>query len=753
MGTSKTTLFLLYPILATLLCGCTRAGKEKLYGDPGDEGGYDVVYADAAPEAQTDAGVPADRVAPEARPDDTTGDAPTKLSGDDGGGPEVHPADMTGDAPTDLTGDDGSGPEVYPSDTPLDTSDTPLDTPADVEPLPPGCCLVDEDCGVGEECVVTPEAIETGDEGLCMPILELYSEYGVCYQDSDCFEPADCIGALVGSCHQLTGVEPHHGNCLEEQCCLWDSHCDPGFTCMEEYMACIPTPPPGQCWEDTDCPFGKTCMGEYLCPCAEDDNYSCTPCQMACPADDKMGNCTNLYEWGCCQTDFDCNVDDDALPMVCVHSDWGIEPGWGVCMPMAQLQGNGWCWSDDDCEFGSLCHGAAACGCGLDCDMAYEGPGVCISAGGECVAVEEGWLQEYCDAASVVIFDGEECVETCPGCCWCEPFCQFVFYSIEECEAACLPAYECPTYIGALAASPYRWIMDDLGGEMDWCPVAGGMGVPCETDADCPPAGDAIWGEYCVLGNCVYCWNDGQCPDGQVCRTGRCVEPDPMACNMTPTCGGWGCDTVHISEDNCPVCVCESIFDKQCEDDTTCLPISSFPYKSCVYGRCAECRNDEDCQWGHCLPPGLCYDMTPDQYHLYGTWLIGWSGGMDHYSYFRFEPDGTLRRGHYQEEGAWSDDIPPMPCWPAGVVPSPLVGTWEPVMTESGFLVVKMTLNISCDDGDGWSNRYAVSIVDDMVDATFTDIDGDMDYWAVKVPADKCTADFSTCEPPDWFGW
>jgi hypothetical protein len=179
------------------------------------------------------------------------------------------------------------------------------------------------------------------------------------------------------------------------------------------------------------------------------------------------------------------------------------------------------------------------------------------------------------------------------------------------------------------------------------------------------------------------------------------------------------------------------------------MVLSLFPFKHCVYGRCAECRNDSECTYGNCLPPGICYEMTPNIDYLYGTWLVGWAGGMDHFSYFRFEPDGTLRRGSYQQAGAWSDDVPPMPCWPDGVVPSPLIGTWEPEITQSGFLVVRIRLNISCDSGEGWTTRFVIYPTgNDGISATFDSVDSDLEYMAWKVPTETCEPDFSTCDLP-----
>jgi len=500
---------------------------------------------------------------------------------------------------------------------------------------------------------------------------------------------------------------------------------------------------------------------------------------------------------GCCWEDEDC-LTDSRDPKVCAPVSWGPDPQFGVCKLAAE---EGRCWRDQDCPFPQLCHGYQVCPCNADCDM-EDLPGICTVPEAACVPIKEHWVKEYCDAANVVIFDGEKCLATCFGCCWCEPFCQFAFESIDECEAACTALPECQIfyggcdaaipenpwwyfdgadclmedscscegcpgtystkeqceelciaeddclYIAALMEAPYGYIGETYADLM--CPAAYPMDQPCETDADCP-IGALLYGGACVLGNCVYCWEDTQCEDDRICRSGRCVEKT-TPCQAAPFCANTGCHLVTPSEKPCPVCVCESVFDKECSEDEYCMLFSSHPYSRCVYGRCADCRNDADCgEWGHCLAPGLCYEMTPPQHLLYGTWLIGWAGGMDHFSYFRFEPDGTLRRGHYLGMGPWSDDIPNLPCWPSVGAPTyPLLGTWEPEITASGFLVVRMSLNIECDYGAGWAARFVVNLAEDGMHADFLDVDSDLQYMAAKVPTDACLPGMATCKSPDW---
>jgi len=127
---------------------------------------------------------------------------------------------------------------------------------------------------------------------------------------------------------------------------------------------------------------------------------------------------------------------------VCVGHDLGAVDGWGVCMVDLyavgpQVLGPPWCFDDSACLPDEYCHGTAICGCMLECDMTYLGPGFCAPQDTECVPVPEFWVQELCDEANLVIFDGTQCIHTCLGCCWCGPFCEFTFATIEECKAGC----------------------------------------------------------------------------------------------------------------------------------------------------------------------------------------------------------------------------------------------------------------------------------------------------------------------------
>jgi len=451
---------------------------------------------------------------------------------------------------------------------------------------------------------------------------------------------------------------------------------------------------------------------------------------------------------GCCVTDADCNDPVDGSIMVCAGHGLG-EPAWaGVCVLPAGEAGR--CRTDGECQDGQVCYGAMLCGCGVDCDM-EETPGICVTPGAACQAIKPSWTEEICDAAGLVVWDGQACVHTCPGCCGCQGWCGYTFQTIDDCEATCHPA-ECPLYVAALADTHFGFFTGD-----DGCPALSPMTVTCEDDPDCAVLADAGlpgFGETCVLGNCAWCWNDDECLPGTACRAGRCVEHAPFGCPDPGPCADLGCNLITPSEAPCPVCTCESIYGLPCETDMDCLPISFHPFSRCVYGRCADCRNDADCDWGRCMQPGICYEMTPPEDMLFGTWLIGWSGGLDHYSYFRFEADGTFRRAMYDTSdpvSSFADDVPPLAavCDPGWPVPAPLVGTWEPEVTESGFLVIRVRLNLPCATDHGWTVRWALSPLEGGPwTMSFDDIDGDMDLYGWQVDGTTCLPDFSECPLP-----
>jgi len=117
---------------------------------------------------------------------------------------------------------------------------------------------------------------------------------------------------------------------------------------------------------------------------------------------------------GCCHTDADCPLTESGESMTCVTDESvGWPQDFGICIGPASKEG--WCFVASQCPDGQVCHGSAVCGCQMDCD--WEGPGICVPTDGSCAPIKESWVEETCNAASIVIFDGEKCVVTGPGSC------------------------------------------------------------------------------------------------------------------------------------------------------------------------------------------------------------------------------------------------------------------------------------------------------------------------------------------------
>lgn len=393
---------------------------------------------------------------------DATGDAATVPDG-------AQDAQLSPDAPTtaDTLGDtlDGASDSHAAADTAGDTPDGAPDVQgtvdADVEAAPdvtvdaqpdttdggtPGstCCTTAEDCAPAERCVTGAVG-----PGFCLPKKAPSSG---CYAGDDCLSyPNLCVNAVLPAC--APSVEPATGSCEiwdppVDLCCTSDWDCEPGQRCVGDGAGtgiCKAAPAWGSCWDGNDCAPTQTCEGAHVCPCDAD-----------CDQPDTLGTCSGP-DSGCCTGAGACPAGAQCMPYSGV--------GWSTCVPVPET---GRCYTADDCPAGHTCQGAGVCPCNMDCDMGYEGPGVCVPPAG-CTPLKTSWVQEICDAASLVLWDGSQCVGTCPGCCGCEPFCDLTFPSMEACEAAC----GCPLWDGSCddAMPPAPW----------WALTASG----CEEIATC----------------------------------------------------------------------------------------------------------------------------------------------------------------------------------------------------------------------------------------------------------------------------
>ena len=414
-----------------------------------------------------------------------------------------------------------------------------------------------------------------------------------------------------------------------------------------------------------------------------------------------------------------------------------------------------------------------------------------------CQAIDPAMVGETCDAANLVVFDGKSCVATCLGCCDCGDFCDKTYSSIGACRADCSPEFGCKVWDGscddALPDTPWyafdgyscvqvdSCVCEGCPGTYDTktacesacqggtsgcepfisalatcpfdftgliCPSVACREAPCVRDDEC--GGDTPW---CVQGDCVRCHNDSQCGNGFQCRGGRCVAGS-AGCPAPSACTAEGCKLVVTGEVPCPVCMCDDV-PPACGTDTQCQSISSVQYNSCVYGACAKCRNDADCQGGHCTAGGICQSVTEHPSWLYGTWVIGWLGGLDHFSYFRFEPGGTLRRGHYGTEdgSAFISDIPPPPCDPGEEITYPLLGTWRVTAGEAGATILHMTVNFSCAEDAGWSRSFEIS-PGAPTTYNLVDISGEgLTFNAWPAYDWQCPSDMAKCQTPEYPAW
>ncbi len=277
----------------------------------------------------------------------------------------------------------------------------------------------------------------------------------------------------------------------------------------------------------------------------------------------------------------------------------------------------------------------------------------------------------------------------------------------------------------------------------------------CASDEDCGRENLLGRDRYCVYGHCAECYSDTQCfIRGQVCRGGRCVFGAVDGCPEAPRCSGLGCRLVTMSDVPCPVCVCGSSLGPACETLRDCPAGTPFlRYNACISGSCAECRTDGDCESTEsCVMPGFCQILKTDVDWLMGTWLLSHSDplGQNHASYFRFEPDGTLRRGRYDSRSDYIDDLPPI-CQ-LEQLEGGLLGTWRVITQSSVGLQLTLTLNHSCLPDKGWEGRFQTNLPSPGATVRFTDENDSMVIWSgTRITGAErfCTDDMRECVHPD----
>lgn len=188
-----------------------------------------------------------------------------------------------------------------------------------------------------------------------------------------------------------------------------------------------------------------------------------------------------------------------------------------------------------------------------------------------------------------------DCIPKCPG--LCDP-------STEDC-IDCDENHPCPCnqqcVQGKCICAP-GLILNDQG-----CCVA------CQSKEDCPPCSVCLGGE-CVpvecpdgacdpdTGNCVECYNSGQCTGDHMC----CIN------NKCTCCPGYQWDLLTLTCIEIPECTS----DKDCLPcevcvDGTCTPIVCPDGYECKNGKCL--KPCEDCSNSNCPQNSICYALSPGE--------------------------------------------------------------------------------------------------------------------------------------------
>lgn len=307
-------------------------------------------------------------------------------------------------------------------------------------------CIDNEQCPEGRchsekhKCV---QCVDNGDceMGACDPSSNTCTE---CGNDGDCDDIDNCTedACSAGQCVHTavpdgldcdTDSSCTEGTCVAGECTIEympdQTDCDDGDECTKndrcvsgecigmKMMDCT-----GQC-DPPDCDDGEECT-EDICIDGECHNQMKPDCGGECDPPDcsDFDECTN--DWceqgecfhepvpGCgmdCEPP-DCNDFDDCT------FDW--------C-------DNGFCVHDpiDDCcpDLPEVCNGIDD-----DCDGKVDEDDVC---GGVCAVIKDGEFG-VCGAFLGYVFNGEKCIGISG--CSCDPFCDSVFGSQEDCEAVCL---------------------------------------------------------------------------------------------------------------------------------------------------------------------------------------------------------------------------------------------------------------------------------------------------------------------------
>jgi len=167
---------------------------------------------------------------------------------------------------------------------------------------------------------------------------------------------------------------------------------------------------------------------------------------------------------------------------------------------------------------------------------------------------------------------------------------------------------------------------------------SGEPGIVCGPWDNTQPDLHCNAGEVCV-----------QCEETDLNRSVRCA-PNPREYPAEYAAFSAGCTNGYLSTEcdgpeDCP----EGSTCQLRADDDYIYPACTTESPSCT-AYCVACNSSEDCPGGEaCVPNafgggdwlgGTCGPEFGDLLAA-GDWLIGWSGGLDHYSWYRFTQDGA----------------------------------------------------------------------------------------------------------------
>ncbi|TNE46812.1 MAG: trypsin-like serine protease [Deltaproteobacteria bacterium] len=342
----------------------------------------------------------------------------------------------------------------------------------------------------------------------------------------------------------------------------------------------------GKCKSDADCTKCQRCdvsSGKCVPRSIASQPKLCKPCGSDADCGGNGATCVQRPEGNRCTQPCDSNG--------CCPAGYGCQNN--QCTPDAGSCPDVPCTSDNDCGSGETCQS-----------------GVCRRPGKD--------LFETCSASApckpgllcILSNIGRRlCFRNCSNDSSCQPE-GGTCYTSNENAKLCLCNSNSPCNSG------YTCKLTTTNGV---CVKDGGGNSPqCTNDTDCPV------GQVCQNGTCVnpqqpQCTNDTDCPSGQVCRNGKCETPAPPQCTRDSDCPSGQVCRNNKCEQGPPPPQCTKDSDcpsgqvcrnNKCEQAPQCTKDSDCPSgQGCVQGSCIpqrQCNQDSDCPTGQACSAGKC---------------------------------------------------------------------------------------------------------------------------------------------------